>query len=143
MRITERQFGDVVVLDLRGAIAGPKAVEMLDAAVRRHCRGSARTVVANLGGVPSVDLAGLGALADAHMALQQASGIFKLACVTKRIDDLVVITRLLTVFDTYDSVEEAVSGATPAYAGVKAAEPSLMSLGTIHRFLRRVYLSRA
>jgi anti-sigma B factor antagonist len=137
MRITERQFGDVVVLDLRGPIAGQKAVGMLESAVRRHCRGRVRTVVANLGGVPAVDLAGLGALVDAHLALRQASGMFKLACVTKRIHDLVVITRLLTVFDTFDTVEEAVGEATPAYAGVKSPRLSLMSLGTIHRFLRR------
>jgi anti-sigma B factor antagonist len=137
MRITERQFGDVVVLDLRGSIAGPKAVGMLDAAVRRHCRDGVRKVVANLGGVSSVDLGGLGALVDAHMALRQARGIFTLACVTKRIHDLVVITRLLTVFDTCDSVEEAIGGAVASQAGAASPELSLLSLGAIHRFLRR------
>jgi hypothetical protein len=69
--------------------------------------------------------------------VQQANGTFKLACITKRIHDLVVITRLLTVFDTYDSVEEAVGGPVPAYAGVEAPRPSLMSLGMAQRFLHR------
>jgi anti-sigma B factor antagonist len=137
MRITERQFEDVVVLDLHGPIAGPKAAGMLDSAVRRLCRDGVRCVVADFTRVPSVDLAGLGALVDAHLALREASGVFKLASVTKRIHDLVVITRLLTVFDTYDSVEEAVGEATPAYADVKSPRLSLLSLGTIHRLLRR------
>ncbi len=63
----------------------------------------------------------------------------RLASLTKRIHDLVVITRLLTVFNTFDSVEQAIQGATPAYAGI--ADPaacSPMSLEMIHRFLRRV-----
>ncbi len=129
MRISERRFGDVVVLNLRGPIAGPKAAGALEAAVRRHCGDGARSVVADLSGVPAVDLAGLGALLDAHMAVRQASGVFKLAGITKRIDDLIVITRLLTIFDTYDTVEEAVGGATPAYAGVQSPQSSLLSLG--------------
>ena len=73
------------------------------------------------------------------LTLRQASGVFKLACITKRIDDLIVITRLLTVFDTYDSVEEAVGEASPAYAYAGVQSPgSHLSLGTIHRILRGV-----
>ena len=137
MRINERQFGDVVVLDLHGAIAGAKAVAMVESTVRRLSGEGIRHVVASLADVPHADLGGLGALVDAHRSVQQANGTFKLACITKRIHDLVVITRLLTVFDTYDSVEEAVGGPVPAYAGVEAPRPSLMSLGMAQRFLHR------
>jgi anti-sigma B factor antagonist len=136
MRITERQFGDAVVLDLHGPIAGPKSVRMLESAVRRNCRENVSTVVANLGGVRSVDIGGLCALLDAHTAIRRAGGAFKLACITKRIHDLVVITRLLTTFDTYDSVAEAVGGVAPAHAGPNVSQP-VMTLGTIDRFLRR------
>ena len=108
MRIRERQFGDVIVLDLHGPIAGAKSVETVDSTVRRLCRQGVPNVVASLADVPHVDLGGLGALVHGHMALRQARGSFKLACITNRIRDLAVITRLLTVFDTYDSVEEAV-----------------------------------
>jgi anti-sigma B factor antagonist len=138
MRITERQCGDAVVLDLHGPIAGPKAAGMLEAAVRRHCGNGVRSVVADLSGVSAVDLVGLGALVDAHLAVRQAGGAFKLACITKRLDDLIVITRLLTIFDTYDSVEEAVGGTSPVYAGVQPPRFPLLSLGTVHRILRGV-----
>jgi anti-sigma B factor antagonist len=137
MKITEHQVGEVAVMDLRGALAGRNAVEALDTAVRRRCRDGTRRVVANFAGVPSVDLAGLGALVDAQMALRRAGVAFTLACVTKRIHDLVVITRLLTVFDTCDSIEEAVGGAAPTTGGPEAPGLSLTSLGTIQRFLRR------
>jgi len=138
MKITERQFGDVIVMDLRGAIAGRRAADMIATAVRRHTREGVRRIVANLAGVSAVDLVGLGALVDAYMEARQASAALALACVTKRIHDLVVITRLLTIFDTYDSVEEALGGATTMETGAKPAPISLMSLGMIQRFLRRV-----
>lgn len=137
MKITERLFGDVIVLDLNGALAGRKAGETLAAAVRRHSRDGTRKVVANLGGVPSVDLGGLGALLDAHMELRKAGALFGLACITGRIHDLIVITRLLTVFDTYDSVEDAVGRPALARGGVDVAPLPLPSLGMIYRFLRR------
>ena len=138
MRISVRRVGDAVVLDLHGALAGHKAVAMLESAVRRHCREGVRDMVANLGGVPSVDLAGLGALVDAQGALGQMNGGFKLACIASRMHDLVVITRLLTVFDTYDSVEEALGETSLAPAGATSPQISEVPFGAIQRLLRRV-----
>src|SRR5687767_2476925 len=108
MNITERRFEHAVVLDVTGPITGREAAGMIDAAVRRHARARTRILVANLGRVPFVDLAGLGALVDAQTTMRHAGGAFRLACVTKHIQDLVVITRLLTVVDTFESIEEAV-----------------------------------
>src|SRR5262245_20304083 len=135
MRMTERQFGDVVVLDMNGPITGPKAAAMLESAVRRLCRKGARRVIADLGDVRSVDLAGRGALVDAHIALRQADGVFGLACVTNGIRDLVVITRLLTVFETYESVEDAVV-TTATSTGTKSPAVSALRLGSTDRLLR-------
>lgn len=132
MRIKERLCGDAVVLDMAGPIAGGKASAMIDEAMRRHSRAGKRLVVANLDGVPSVDLAGLSALVDAYSTMRRAEGVLRLAGVTTRIDDLLVITRLLTAFDTFDSVEEALGGATPAYtARPEAPQLSAMSPRTI------------
>ena len=138
MTIKERQFGEVVVLDLAGAIAGSQARAKLDDAVRRHNRTGTRVVVANLGRVPSMDVSGLSALVDAYRTLQTAGGVLRLACVTKRLGDLLVITRLLTVFDTFDSVEDAVGSVARAEARVpQAPGAAAMSLSTIQHFLRR------
>jgi anti-sigma B factor antagonist len=138
MKISERRFGDAVVLDLVGPLAGAKAVALIDSAVRRHSRSGRPVVVANLGRVPLVDLAGLGALVEAYRMMREAGGVLRLAAITKRIHDLVVITRLLTVFDTFDSVEEAVGVRVPAPAGLaETAQLSMMSLGRIRRFLDR------
>ena len=136
MKLTERQIGDATVLEMRGALAGTRAVEALDAAVHRLCRLGASSVVVDMSRVPSVDLEGLGALVDAHRVFGRAGARFSLAGITKRLHDLVVITRLLTVFDTYESVEGAVGSADmPTASGASAVSP--MSLSVIQRFLRR------
>jgi anti-sigma B factor antagonist len=138
MSISERRFEHAVVLDVTGPIAGRYTAGLIDAAARRHARAGTRILVANLGRVPLVDLAGLGALVDAHITMRQARGVFRLACVTKRIHDLVVITRLLTVMDTFDSIEEAVGLSIPTDRGT--TQNSLLStiaLAPILRFLRR------
>ena len=138
MNISERQFEHTVVLDVTGPIAGHQAAELIDATVRRHAKAGTRVLVANLGRVPLVDLAGLGALVDAYITMRQASGAFRLACVTKRIHDLVVITRLVTVIDTFDSIAEAIGGTIPANRGIRqGARLSTTSLAPIQRFLRR------
>ena len=132
MRITERRVGNATVLDLRGALVGYKSAELFDETVRRLCRGGSTEIVADLGRVPAVDLVGLGALVGAHRAVREARGVLKLAAITRRIHDLVVITRLLTVFDTYASVEEAAGRETTA----ADMSPAPVSDG-IQRFLRR------
>src|SRR5688500_4801445 len=99
MRIGERQFGDVVVLDISGPIAGANAVEMIDEALQRSRAAGRRTIVANLSNVPSVDLTGLEGLVGACRTMRKAGGELSLAGITNRIHDLIVITRLLTVFD--------------------------------------------
>ncbi len=136
MRITEREFESIVILDLHGPFVGLKAAEAVTDKMGLLRRDGVRHVVISLRDVRSVDLAGLSALFEAYRATGDAGGSFKLACVTARIDDLVVLTRLLTIFDTYDSVEEAVGGPVPAYATVEAVQPSPIAFWTIPRFLR-------
>jgi anti-sigma B factor antagonist len=138
MRISERQIGNVVVVDLVGSLVGPNPAGAVENAIRRHGRTGTRTVVVNLARVRSMDLTGLSALVDGYRTLREAGGEVRLAALTQRIHDLVVITRLVTVFDTFDSVEQAVQGAIPASAPVATpVSMSEASLGMIGRFLRR------
>ncbi len=138
MTITERTTGDVAVLDLRGTFAGRRAATRFLETVQRQCRAGVRTLVADLGGVHKVGLEGLSAFIDAHANVRQAGGRFCLAGVTKRMHDLVVITRLLTLFDTFDSVEDAVGATIPATAQPAFDGSSVLSLASIHRLLHRI-----
>lgn len=142
MRIDERAVGETTVLDLHGTLAGPEASAMLEGIVRRLARTGRQKLVANLLGVSAIDAAGLGALVGAYNVVRRNQGTLKLAHVTKRIHDLIVITRLVTVFDTFDSVEDAIRDGREAAHNAPATSPAVSqpvqaSLGSIERFLRR------
>jgi anti-anti-sigma factor len=145
MRISERPIRDTTVLELHGTLTGPAATELLDATVRRVTRAGAQRLVVNLGDVPSIDAAGLGALVAAYGVVRQSGGTLGLARVGARLHELLVACRLVTVLETFDSVEEAVSrgsGASPDGSPISPASSQLSetSLDVIQRFLLRASL---
>jgi anti-anti-sigma factor len=136
MRIKQRRVGDVVVLDLAGPLTGWTAGRAIEEAVRGQRQAGTHTVVVNFQQVPSVDLAGLGALIDGYGGMREAGGEMRLAGLT-RIQDLVVMTRLLTMFDTFESVERAIEGPIPAFRTVDASPRLFASArGMFHRLRR-------
>ena len=141
MRIIERSLGHTTILDLHGALTGPEGTERLGASIHRLTHAGRQQLVVNLEDVPSIDAAGLGTLVDAYSVITRNSGTLRLAHLTKRLHDLIVITRLVTVFDIFDSVEDAIrngSRATPNPVTTSSAVPQLSqaSLGSIECFLR-------
>lgn len=109
MNITERSVGGVTVLDLEGKIVLGDGDEALAEKIREVVARGDRKVLLNLAGVPYVDSAGLGELVRCHTRLVRADGNIKLLGLTDRLQDLLQITKLVTVFQTFDSESEAVS----------------------------------
>ncbi len=109
MNITERSVGGVTVLDLEGKIVLGEGDEALAEKIREVVARGDRKVLLNLAGVPYVDSAGLGELVRCHTRLVRADGNIKLLGLTERLQDLLQITKLVTVFQTFDSESEAVS----------------------------------
>jgi anti-sigma B factor antagonist len=108
MQIEERAVGDVVILDLKGKITLGEGDELLKDKVNSLVNQGQRKIVLNLGGVPYIDSAGLGEIVRTYTTVSRQSGSLKLLNLTKRITDLLSITKLLTVFETFDSEAEAV-----------------------------------
>jgi len=109
MQITERTVGDITVLDLQGKLTIDDGAALLrDKVASVVFQGQAK-VILNLAGVGYMDSGGLGELVRSSRAAQKANGAVKLANLTSRITDLLTITKLLTVFDTYDSEEQALA----------------------------------
>ena len=108
MQITERQVGDVMILDLKGKITLGEGDELLKDKVNSIVSQGRRKIVLNLAEVPYLDSAGLGEVVHAYTTVSRQGGSLKLLNLTKRITDLLSITKLLTVFDTFDSEDEAV-----------------------------------
>ena len=109
LNINERQAGDVTVLDLSGKITIGEGSVALRAGIRRLLEEGRKRILLNLAGVSYVDSSGIGELVSSYTAINKEGGQLKLLNLTQKIQDLLTITKLLTVFDVYDSEAEALN----------------------------------
>lgn len=110
MRIERRKVGDVVVLSIRGDITmGESGAIRVADKVRGALQEGHDRLLLDLGYVRYVDSAGLGGLVQAYAAVRNRGGAIKLVNVTKRLNDLLVATRVLTLFDCFDQESEALA----------------------------------
>ena len=108
MQIEERAVGDVIVLDLKGKITLGEGDELLKDKVNSLVNQGHKKIILNLADVPYIDSAGLGEVVRTYTTVSRQGGSLKLLNLTKRITDLLSITKLLTVFETFDSENDAV-----------------------------------
>ena len=100
MQIEERSVGDVMMLDLKGKITLGEGDELLKDKVNSLVNQGQKKIVLNLADVPYIDSAGLGEIVRTYTTVSRQGGSLKLLNLTKRITDLLSITKLLTVFET-------------------------------------------
>ncbi len=106
MKIVEREVSGVTVLDLHGKILIGEGDDQLREAVTRLSEAGKTKILLNLADVPYVDSAGLGEIVRCYTTVSRKGGKLKLINLTKKIQDLLSITKLLTVFEAYDTEEE-------------------------------------
>jgi len=105
--VKERQAGDVTILDLSGEVRiGEGSVALRDS-IRNLADQGKKKVLLNLAGVKYMDSTGVGELIANYTTITRNGGQLKLLNLTDRIQNLLVITKLLTVFDAYDNEAEA------------------------------------
>ncbi len=109
MQINEHREGDVAVLELKGKLMGGPETQAIHTKVKELVEGGVLKVVIDLAKVKWMNSSGLGAVMGSMTTLKNADGELKLARVTEKVKSLFMITKLITIFDTYDSVDEAVS----------------------------------
>jgi anti-sigma B factor antagonist len=114
MHIDERTVGDVLILDVKGRITLGEGDELLKDKVNSLLNQGMKKIVLNLAEVPYIDSAGLGEIVRTYTTVSRQGGNLKLLNLTKRITDLLSITKLLTVFETYESENEAVQSFSSA-----------------------------
>jgi anti-sigma B factor antagonist len=107
--VRQRQAGDVTILDMSGSVRiGEGSIALRDS-VRRLVNDGKKKVLLNLGGVNYMDSSGVGELIANYTTLSREGGQLKLVNLTDKIQSLLLITKLLTVFDSYDNEAEALS----------------------------------
>lgn len=109
IQISERQAGDVTILDLGGKITIGEGSVALRSAIRRLLGEGKHKLLLNLGSVGYIDSSGIGELVSSFTAVNKEGGTLKLLNLTQKIQDLLAITKLLTVFDVFESESEALA----------------------------------
>ena len=100
--VRERQAGDVTILDMSGEVRIGEGSIALREAIRKLSDEGKKKLLLNLGGVNYVDSSGIGELIANYTTVSRQGGQLKLLNLTDRIQNLLVITKLLTVFDVYE-----------------------------------------
>jgi anti-sigma B factor antagonist len=108
LQIVEKESGAVTILALSGRITLGEESNQLRSHIKEMLAGGAKRLVLDLGDVSYIDSAGLGTLVAGFTSSQSQGATMKLANLTKRFREQLNITKLVTVFDVYDSVEAAV-----------------------------------
>ncbi|AKQ65982.1 Anti-sigma F factor antagonist (spoIIAA-2) [Myxococcus hansupus] len=109
LTIQQRQSGDVTILDLAGKIAIGEGAVVLRQAVHQALEDGKKKLVLHLANVSSVDSSGIGELVSAYTRMSNHGGALKLLALPSKVQDVLMITRLLTVFETFDSEQEALA----------------------------------
>jgi anti-sigma B factor antagonist len=108
IKIEERVIGNVTVLDIVGRLTIDQAAGHLKDKINSLVAQQRLQIIANLGKVPYIDSGGLGQLVASYGSVAKANGAMKLLNVNSRNHNLLSITRLLTLFESFESEAEAV-----------------------------------
>ena len=110
MQIGQRTVGDVSIVEITGDITLSKGSDVIiKDKIQSLLQQGNRKLLLDLGNVSYVDSAGLGQLVQVYATTRHLDGQLKLLRVTKRLKDLLVLTKLLTVFESYDDEAEAIA----------------------------------
>lgn len=108
LSISNRTVNGVAVVDCDGRLVfGEESASLRDAV--RSLLLMNKNIVLNLGGVSYIDSGGLGTLVSLYTTARNSGGAIRLACLTQRVGDLLQVTKLVTVFEVHDTVEQAVN----------------------------------
>src|SRR5574340_500959 len=117
LRATAREVGEAAVVDLSGRITLGEGSSLLRQTIRSLLSEGQKHIVLNLGDVTYIDSSGIGELVSGYTAVKNSGGELKLLNLTKKIHDLLQITRLYTVFDIKDDEATAIASYKEALAG--------------------------
>jgi anti-sigma B factor antagonist len=109
LRATNRDIGDTTVVDISGRITLGEGSALLRTLVRQLLDQGRKFIVLNLADVTYIDSSGIGELVSSFTAVRKEGGELKLLNLTKKVHDLLLITKLFTVFDVHNDEEKAIS----------------------------------
>lgn len=109
MKIEKRKKGNVVILDLKGKILIGDGIDDLRESINNINKENETRVLLNFAEVPYLDSTGLGEVVRSYTSIKKAGGIIKIVNLTNKVKDLLSVTKLLTVFDTFEDEDKAIA----------------------------------
>ena len=107
MKIETRTVGEIIVLDCSGRITLGEGTMVVRNTVRELLKNNDKKIILNLADVNYIDSSGIGELVSTYTTVTSNSGQLKLLGLTKKIQELLAITKLLTVFQTFEDEQAA------------------------------------
>ncbi len=107
-KLTTRQVGDVTVLDASGRITLGEGSTTFREKIKELAAAGSKKVLINMGDISYIDSSGIGELVSGYTTITNSGGALKLLNLGKRVQDLLQITKLYTVFETFDDEAAAI-----------------------------------
>src|SRR5215218_8416163 len=111
--IEQREREGIIILDLQGRLIVGEPVADLRERITQLCEAGTKGIILNLKGVDYIDSTGLGGLVISYTSLKKNGGVLRLLHVSERNIELLVLTKLTTVFEVFDDEQEAVNSFFP------------------------------
>ena len=108
MKIEKRKKGDVVILDLKGKILIGEGIDVLRDSINSTINEQETKVLLNFAEVPYLDSTGLGEVVRSYTSIKKAGGVVKIVNLTNKVRDLLSVTKLITVFETFEDEDKAI-----------------------------------
>lgn len=113
LEIEQKEREGIVVLDLHGRLIVGEPVAELRERITRLCEAGTKNVLLNMADVDYIDSTGLGGMVISFTSLKKAGGVLKLMNVSRRNIELLVLTKLTTVFEIFEDEQDAVNSFFP------------------------------
>lgn len=127
LTITERRVDNVLILDLEGNIRLGEGSMEFRQLIRRLVQDEEKNVLLNLARISYIDSSGLGEVVAAFTSLQKIDAKMKLLHLTRRVNELMMITKLLTIFEVFDNEAEALKSFQTASGDVEIKQSTVVT----------------
>ncbi len=109
MNVKVKMYDDVAVLTIKGNLMGGKETDSCHLKVKELLQDGSKKIVADLSRVKWMNSKGLGMLMACFTSTKNSGASFRLCCISEKVNSLLMITKLITIFECFDTVEEAVT----------------------------------
>jgi len=108
MKIGIRKKGDVTILDLKGKILIGNGIDELRESINDSINNKDKNLLLNFADVPYLDSTGLGEVVRSYTSVKKEGGTVKIVNLTNKVKDLLSVTKLITVFETFEDEDKAI-----------------------------------